>query len=81
MTTAREVTLEDLEQMQASALLLPVEVAGLFRVDLKTVTRWAKARNLASVRTVGGHRRFRAGDVLRKLKEPGDAATVPAEGA
>ena len=44
-------------------LLTPREVAALFRVDPKTVTRWAKAGKLASVRTLGGHRRYRAADV------------------
>ena len=40
-------------------LLTPAEVARLFRVDPKTVTRWAKADRLPSVKTPGGHRRFR----------------------
>lgn len=39
-------------------LLTPGEVARLFRVDPKTVTRWAQDGRLASVRTPGGHRRF-----------------------
>jgi excisionase family DNA binding protein len=41
------------------ALLTPAEVAALFRVDPKTVTRWAKAGKLSSIRTLGGHRRYR----------------------
>ena len=36
------------------ALLTPAEVAALFRVDPKTVTRWAKAGKLSSIRTLGG---------------------------
>ena len=40
-------------------LLTPSEVAALFRVDPKTVTRWAKAGKLTSIRTLGGHRRYR----------------------
>ncbi len=44
-------------------LLTPAEVAALFRVDPKTVTRWAKAGKLASIRTLGGHRRYRASEV------------------
>jgi excisionase family DNA binding protein len=40
-------------------LLSPAEVAALFRVDPKTVTRWAKAGKLTSVRTLGGHRRYK----------------------
>ena len=47
-------------------LLTPSEVAGLFRVDPKTVTRWAQAGKLSSIRTLGGHRRFRA-DEIRSL--------------
>jgi excisionase family DNA binding protein len=42
----------------AEALLTPAEVATLFRVDPKTVTRWAKAGKLTSIRTLGGHRRY-----------------------
>jgi excisionase family DNA binding protein len=40
-------------------LLTPSEVATLFRVDPKTVTRWAKSGKLSSIRTLGGHRRYR----------------------
>jgi excisionase family DNA binding protein len=34
-------------------------VANTFKVDPKTVTRWAKAGLLPSIRTPGGHRRYR----------------------
>lgn len=44
-------------------LLTPREVAAMFRVDPKTVTRWAQAGKLQYVRTLGGHRRYRAADV------------------
>jgi excisionase family DNA binding protein len=49
-------------------LLTPAEVAGLFRVDPKTVTRWAKAGKLTAIRTLGGHRRYRQSEVLGLLK-------------
>lgn len=39
-------------------LLTPQEVATMFRVDCKTVTRWAKQGKLTSLRTLGGHRRY-----------------------
>ena len=39
-------------------LMTPAEVAALFRVDPKTVTRWADAGKLTAVRTLGGHRRY-----------------------
>jgi len=46
-----------------SELLTPGEVAALFRVDPKTVTRWAKAGRISAIRTPGGHCRFRQADV------------------
>lgn len=46
-----------------SALLTPAEVAAMFRVSPKTVTRWARAGKLTALRTLGGHRRFRAAEV------------------
>lgn len=46
-------------------LLTPAEVAAMFRVDPKTVTRWAKAGKLSSIRTLGGHRRYRASEVAQ----------------
>jgi len=42
----------------AEPLLTPAEVATMFRVDPKTVTRWAKAGKLTSIRTLGGHRSY-----------------------
>lgn len=48
---------------QAEHLLTPAEVATLFRVDPKTVTRWAKAGKLNPIRTLGGHRRYRESEV------------------
>ncbi len=48
-------------------LLTPSEVAKLFRVDPKTVTRWAKSGKLSSIRTLGGHRRYRAYEVYALL--------------
>jgi excisionase family DNA binding protein len=51
------------------ALLTPSEVAALFRVNPKTVTRWARAGKLTAIRTLGGHRRFRASEIRRCLEE------------
>jgi len=48
-------------------LLTPSEVATLFRVDPKTVTRWAKAGKLTSIRTLGGHRRYKQSEVKALL--------------
>jgi excisionase family DNA binding protein len=49
-------------------LLTPGEVAALFGVDPKTVTRWAETGKLTSIRTLGGHRRYPAEQVDRLLR-------------
>jgi excisionase family DNA binding protein len=51
-------------------LLTPAEVAALFKVDAKTVTRWAAAGRIGSIRTPGGHRRFRESEVRALLEAP-----------
>jgi excisionase family DNA binding protein len=56
-------------------LLTPGEVAALFRVDPKTVTRWATAGRIGSIRTPGGHRRFRESEVKTLLAELTTEAT------
>jgi len=53
----------------AERLLTPGEVALLFRVDPKTVTRWASAGRIGSIRTPGGHRRFRESEVRDLLTD------------
>lgn len=58
-------------------LLTPAEVAHLFRVDAKTVTRWARAGKLSAIKTLGGHRRYRRTEVERLLE--GDVGSVTAE--
>ena len=52
---------------EQETLLTPSEVAALFRVDPKTVTRWAKAGKLTSIRTLGGHRRYKESEVTALL--------------
>jgi len=54
-------------------LLMPSEVAELFRVGPKTVTRWAVSGRIGSIRTPGGHRRYRESEIhqlLAALTEP-----------
>lgn len=48
-------------------LLTPSEVAAMFRVDPKTVTRWANSGKLPSIKTLGGHRRYRESEVRKLL--------------
>jgi excisionase family DNA binding protein len=49
-------------------LLTPAEVAVLFRVNPKTVTRWARAGKISAIRTLGGHRRFRRDEIETVLR-------------
>ena len=53
--------------VETEPLLTPAEVATMFRVDPKTVTRWAKAGKLTSIRTLAGHRRYRETEVRALL--------------
>jgi excisionase family DNA binding protein len=59
-------------------LLTPAEVGRMFRVDPKTVTRWAAAERISSIRTPGGHRRFREAEVRAILAgQPTPTTTEP----
>ncbi|WP_017557916.1 BldC family transcriptional regulator [Nocardiopsis baichengensis] len=55
------------DQHIGEPLLTPAEVAATFRVDPKTVTRWAKAGKLTSIRTLGGYRRYRKAEIRALL--------------
>ena len=57
-----------MDQIQTpEALLTPSEVASMFRVNPKTVTRWARSGKITAIRTLAGHRRFRASEVQHHL--------------
>lgn len=62
-----------LQQFQRD-VLTPGEVATIFAVDPKTVTRWANAGTIESFRTPGKHRRFRKAAVAAALRGETDAA-------
>ena len=49
-------------------LLKPFEVARALRVNPKTVTRWARTGKLHPIKTLGGHRRFRVGELRQALR-------------
>ncbi len=55
--------------VQTERMLTPADVAALFGVDAKTVTRWARAGKLTAVRTLGNHRRYPEGHVRALLAE------------
>lgn len=72
MTTATATSWEEEED-----LLTPSEVAKMFRVDPKTITRWAKSGKLSSIRTLGGHRRYRGPEVRALLEGQRKVRTEP----
>lgn len=51
----------------APQLLRSHEVASIFDVTERTVINWAAAGKLPSLRTIGGHLRFRRDDVMKLL--------------
>ena len=57
-------------------LLTPSEVAAMFRVNPKTVTRWARAGRISYIKTLGGHRRFKASEIRRLLAEADTQAEI-----
>lgn len=56
------------EAEQTDDLLTPGQVAAIFAVDPKTVTRWAREGRLKFQTTPGGHRRYWRSEIER-LKE------------
>jgi excisionase family DNA binding protein len=62
-----------MEAHDDETLLTPSEVAAMFRVNPKTVTRWARAGKISAIRTLGGHRRFRASEIRSFLEDVGDS--------
>ena len=68
-------------EIEHEKLLTPAECAALWKVDPKTVTRWAKAGKLTSIRTLGGHRRYRESEVRALItgtpEQPPDPLRAP----
>ncbi len=54
---------------ESEKLLTPREAAELFGVHAKTLSRWAAAGRLTSIRTLGGHRRFRETEIRKLIEE------------
>ena len=53
------------------------EVAALFRVDPKTITRWAMDGKLPHFRTLGNQRRFYEDEMQAILEENRRPRTAP----
>src|SRR3954463_14211998 len=74
-----DVSITKAETMEAhddDTLLTPSEVAAMFRVNPKTVTRWARAGKISAIRTLGGHRRFRASEIRHFLEHVEEADRI-----
>lgn len=56
------------DKVEQDELMTPGEVARLFKVDPKTVTRWAHSGKLASITTPGGHKRFWKSNIYKLLE-------------
>lgn len=56
------------ENVPDDVWLTPNEVAEIFRVDPKTIGRWADRGQLRYIRTPGGHRRFKESEIKALLK-------------
>lgn len=57
------------EERKDDRLLTPEEVGPMFRVDAKTVSRWAREGRIPAVRTLGGHYRFWESEMKRVREE------------
>ena len=68
-------------EIENEKLLTPAECAALWKVDPKTITRWAKSGKLTSIRTLGGHRRYKESEVRALLQgtpeKPPDPLRAP----
>jgi len=69
MASGLDHEVENMQPRDDDALLTPSEVAAMFRVNPKTVTRWARAGKISAIRTLGGHRRFRASEIRQFLEQ------------
>jgi len=66
------------ESIKPDDWLTPIEVAELFRVTARTVTRWLDRPGFSWVKTFktpGGHRRYYRPDVMKALENYEDKQT------
>ena len=72
LLTRQAGTLEAAERetwLNASEVSALFVQAGLFRVPRSTLRRWTLAGRIASVRTAGGHRRYRGSEARALIAE------------
>lgn len=62
--TRRPGTVRELREVDPDQMLRTSEVAVLFDVTDRTILNWVNDGRLPYLATVGGHRRFRAADVI-----------------
>lgn len=48
--------------------LTPKQAAAVLHVDTKTIARWEQARKIGSIKTVGGHCRYRRSEIYALLQ-------------
>lgn len=60
------------EPLGIDRMLTPAETAAYFGVDVRTLTRWAKAGRIEATRTLGGHRRYPESRVRALLARKAD---------
>ena len=59
----------------ADEFLTPGQVARILHVSPQTVNRWANEGRIPCTLTLGGHRRFRRGDVEAAVRQAGGGAS------
>lgn len=62
------------DHLDPDALMKPGDVAQLFHVAPKTISRWEQSGVLSAVRTAGGHRRFATRSVYELVDALGVAS-------
>ena len=67
---------QDQGEKMEERLLRSEEVARLFRVDPKTVSRWVAAGKIESIRTPGGRHRFAESQVRKLMADRGMKSDV-----
>jgi excisionase family DNA binding protein len=60
----------DIDMTTSNKLLTPAEAASALNIAPTTIRLWAKDGKIPFTTTLGGHRRFKVGDIERLLNKP-----------